>query len=99
MAHSNTKHAATERTARLGLRATPQQEALIRHAAKVAKKSVTEFVLDSACAAAEHALLDQRLFLVDEDQWEAFQEALDGPAEIKPRLRKLMQTPAPWERE
>nr|MBS0020973.1 DUF1778 domain-containing protein [Gammaproteobacteria bacterium] len=99
MAHLNTKHGPAERSARLGLRATPQQEALIRRAAEVTNKSVTEFVLDSACEAAEHALLDRRLFLVDEDQWEAFQEALDRPAEAKPRLRKLMQTPVPWECE
>ena len=99
MAHSNSKHAAAERSARLGVRATPQQEARIRRAAEVANKSVTEFVLDSACEAAEQALLDQRFFLVDEEQWKAFQDALDRPAEVKPRLGKLMQTPAPWERE
>ncbi|MBO1110089.1 DUF1778 domain-containing protein [Plesiomonas shigelloides] len=43
------------RTARLGLRATPGQEAVLRRAADIAHKSLTDFILDSACEAAEHA--------------------------------------------
>ena len=39
----------THRSARLGLRATPEQEAMLRRAADVAHKSLTDFVLDSAC--------------------------------------------------
>ena len=46
------------RSARLGLRATPEQEAVLRRAAEVAHKSLTDFVLDSACLAAEQTLLD-----------------------------------------
>ena len=42
----------TSRSARLGLRATPEQEAVLRRAADVAHKSLTEFILDSACQAA-----------------------------------------------
>ncbi len=52
------------RSARLGLRATPEQEAVLRRAAEVAHKSLTDFILDSACLAAEQTLLDQRLFMV-----------------------------------
>ena len=51
------------RSARLGLRATPEQEAVLRRAAEVAQKSLTDFILDSACLAAEQTLLDQRLFM------------------------------------
>ena len=39
------------RSARLGLRATPQQEAVLRRAAEVAHKSLTDFILDAACQA------------------------------------------------
>ena len=88
---------ATARTARLGLRATPQQQVLIQRAAEAMKKSVTEFVLDSACSAAENALLDQRLFLVDEQGWRKFQEVFDRPARVKPKLQKLLMEKAPWE--
>jgi uncharacterized protein (DUF1778 family) len=85
------------RSARLGFRATHQQQVLIRQAAKITHKSVTEFVLDSACEAAENALLDQRLFLVDDETRQKFQDALDKPAKVKPKLKRLIQGKAPWE--
>ena len=44
------------RSARLGLRATPEQEVVLRRAAEVARKSLTDFILDSACLAAEQTL-------------------------------------------
>lgn len=50
----------TIRSARRGLRATPQQEGVLRRAAEVAHKSMTDFILDSACRVAEQTLLDQR---------------------------------------
>ena len=86
------------RTARFGLRATHQQEVLIRRAAEATRKSVTEFVLDSACVAAENALLDQRFFLAENESWQAFLDALERPARIKPRLSELMRHHAPWEK-
>ena len=43
------------RSARLGLRATPEQEAVLRRAAEVAHKSLTDFILDSACLPARRA--------------------------------------------
>ncbi|MBW1677171.1 MAG: DUF1778 domain-containing protein [Deltaproteobacteria bacterium] len=85
------------RTARLGLRATRQQEVLIRRAAEATGKSVTEFVLNSACVAAESAILNQRLFFADDGTWQAFVEALERPAQIKARLGELMRHRAPWE--
>ncbi len=85
------------RTARLGLRATLQQQILIQRAAEALNKSVTEFVLDSACTAAENTLLNQRLFLLDDEDWQKFQDALEQPAKVKPGLQKLMKEKAPWE--
>ena len=38
----------TARSARLGLRATPEQETVLRRAAEVAHKSLTDFILDAA---------------------------------------------------
>ena len=90
--------AATSRTGRLGLRAAPNQEALLRRAAQAANKTLTEVILDSACAVAEQTLLDQRYFLVDQAQWDAFNAMLDRPAKVKPGLKKLMQHKAPWDK-
>jgi len=84
------------RSARLGLRATPEQEAVLRRAAEVSHKSLTEFILESACLAAEQALLDQRLFMVSDNQGRALLELLDRPAEDNVGLRDLFAKPAPW---
>jgi uncharacterized protein (DUF1778 family) len=84
------------RSARLGLRATPEQEAVLRRAADVSHKSLTEFILESACLAAEQTLLDQRLFMVTDSQGRALLELLDRPGEDNPGLRDLFAKPAPW---
>jgi len=44
---------ASSRSVRLGLRATPEQETLVRRAAEVAHKSLTDFILDAAYQAAD----------------------------------------------
>ncbi len=87
----------TGRIARIGLRATRQQQTLLKRAAEALQKSVTEFILDSACAAAEDTLLDQRFFLLEDADWEKFQEALERPAKVNPKLKQLLQEKAPWE--
>lgn len=84
------------RTARLGLRTTPQQEAVLRRAAEVSHKSMTDFILDSAYQAAEQTLLDQRLFLVSGRQSRAFLDLLDRPERDNPRLKDLFSRRAPW---
>jgi uncharacterized protein (DUF1778 family) len=87
----------TNRSARLGLRATPQQEAVLRRAAEVAQKSMTDFILDSACQAAEQTLLDQRLFLVAGSQSQALLDMLDRPAHDNSGLKDLFSRPPPWD--
>ncbi|HDS1130721.1 TPA: DUF1778 domain-containing protein [Stenotrophomonas maltophilia] len=84
------------RSARLGLRTTPQQETVLRRAAQVANKSLTDFILDSAYQAAEQTLIDQRLFLLDGEQAEAFIQLLDRPAQDNPGLKDLFSRSAPW---
>jgi uncharacterized protein (DUF1778 family) len=84
------------RSARLGLRATPEQEAVLRRAADVAHKSLTDFILDSACLAAEQTLLDQRLFVVSGSQCQALMELLERPAQPNEGLRDLFSRKAPW---
>lgn len=95
---SRKPRSSSSRTGRLGLRAAPGQEALLRRAAQAANKTLTEFILDSACTVAEQTLLDQRYFLVDQAQWDAFNAMLDRPAKAKPGLKKLMRHKAPWDK-
>ncbi len=86
----------TARTARLGLRATPEQETVLRRAAEVTHKSLTDFILDAACQAAEQALLDQRLFMVSGSQYQAILEILDRPESDNPGLADLFSRRPVW---
>lgn len=84
------------RTARLGLRATPEQEAVLRRAAEVMHKSLTDFVLDAAYQAAEQALLDHRLFMVSGSQYQALLDMLDRPEADNPGLVDLFSRRPVW---
>lgn len=90
--------AAATRTARLGLRTTPLQEAVLRRAAEVSRKSMTDFILDSACQAAEQTLLDQRMFMLTGSQAGALLDLLDRPARDNAGLKDLFSRRAPWDK-
>ncbi len=83
---------------RLNLRTSAHQDALVRQAAAVAGKNLTEFVLDAACSAAEDVLADRRRFVLTDAAWKRFLRALDRPVRAKPRLRALLQEPGTVER-
>lgn len=85
-----------KRSARMGLRATPEQEALLRRAAEVSRRTITEFVLEAACLAAEERLLDQRLFMVSGSRARELLEVLDRPEQANPRLAELFARSTPW---
>ena len=70
---------------------------LIDSAASVLGKTRTDFVVESARNQAIDVLLDQRLFTLQGDQYEAFVQVLDQPALPNARLKRLMASRAPWE--
>jgi len=78
------------RDSRLNIRTSAKQDNLIRQAAQALDKSVSEFVLDSATATAEHVLADRRYFAVSDEAWQAFEAAIERPAVFKPRLHSLL---------
>ncbi|MEB1660509.1 DUF1778 domain-containing protein [Xanthomonas campestris pv. campestris] len=82
----------------LNLRIKPEERSLIDRAAKARGKNRTDFVLDAARSAAEEVLLDQTLIAASPDAYAAFLARLDMPPQPNARLRKTMQTPAPWEK-
>lgn len=87
---------ASTRSARLGLRATPEQETVLRRAAEVAHKSLTDFILDAAYQAAEQTLLDQRVFMVSGSQYQALLERLNRPESDNPGLTDLFSRRPVW---
>lgn len=82
----------------LNLRIKPEERGLIDRAAALAGKTRTDFVLDAARRAAVETLTDRTLFNVDTKAFADFTAALDAPPQPNERLRRTMQTPAPWQR-
>ena len=81
------------RNEKLDLRLTPSAKRALQIAALAAHRSVSEFVLESALARADETLPDRQKFGLNAEQWEAFQAALDAPAQSAPRLAELLRKP------
>jgi uncharacterized protein (DUF1778 family) len=82
----------------LNLRIRPELRGLIDRAAELLGKNRTDFVLDAARHAAEDALLDRTVFVVNPKAYAEFLKRLDAPPRPNVRLRRSLQTPAPWEK-
>jgi uncharacterized protein (DUF1778 family) len=81
----------------LNLRIRPEMRGLIDRAAQATGKTRTDFVLDAARRAAEEALLDQTMIVVDRDTYALFLRRLNEPPRPNKRLHKTMKTQAPWD--
>ena len=81
----------------LNIRIKADLRDLIDRAAKSRGKNRTDFILESARAAAEDALLDQVIMAVTPQAYAQFLKRLDMPPKANDRLRKTMSTPAPWD--
>ena len=86
------------RNQKLDLRLTPSAKRTLQIAAQATRRSVSEFVLESALSRAEETLPDRRRFGLNARQWAAFQAALDAPPQPAPRLAKLLNEPSVFER-
>jgi uncharacterized protein (DUF1778 family) len=81
----------------LNLRIKPEQRGLIDQAAQLTGKTRTDFVLEAAQRAAEEALLDRSVIAVSPETYALFLARLDETPRPNERLRRTMQSPAPWE--
>ncbi|MFM1797944.1 MAG: hypothetical protein RLZZ117_222 [Cyanobacteriota bacterium] len=87
------------RTEKLDLRLTPDAKRTLQQAAALAKRSVSDFVLDSTLTSAAETLADRRSFPLEPEQWEAFLAALDAPVQRHPRMSRLLQEASVFERD
>lgn len=78
---------------RIDIRTTPRVKRVLQDAAAAKNKTVTEFMLDVALTEAAELHANQRLFVLDGQQWDAFMAALDAPAKPRPRLEALLREP------
>ena len=86
------------RGATINLRVEAETRELIDTAASVLGKTRTEFMIDTARRHAIDVLLDQRLYLLDDQRHSAFVSALDAPPLAGPKLRALMRRKPLWDR-
>ena len=82
------------RSEKLDLRLTPEAKKTLNAAAAAARRSVSEFVLESALAHAAETLPDRQRFELTTERWKAFQAALDAPPRPLPRLGRLLKKPS-----
>jgi uncharacterized protein (DUF1778 family) len=82
----------------LNIRIKADERDLIDRAASARGKTRTGFILEAARLAAEEALLDQRLIATSQEAFSEFLARLDQPPHANERLRKTLQTPAPWDK-
>ena len=80
----------------INLRIEARTRQLIDDAAAILGKTRTEFMIDSARRQAIDVLLDQRLFVLDSDRYDAFVHALDNPPAPGPKLRSLLRRVPVW---
>lgn len=85
--------------ARLDLRVSPEQKRLFEEAASATDRTMTEFVVQSAEAAAQEVLADRTRFVLAPEEWEAFSTAIDSEPRVMPRLAAFLTTPSVLERE
>lgn len=81
----------------LNMRIRPEDRSLFDWAAKAQGKTRTDFILEAARRAAEEAMLERTLVQVSAEAYDAFVVRLDAPTRRNDRLKKTMQTKAPWE--
>ena len=81
----------------LNLRVKPEVRALIDRAARLAGKNRSDFVLDAARQAAVNAILDRSVITLSAKAYAQFVARIDAPPRPNKRLRRTLQTPAPWE--
>ena len=86
------------RERRINIRATADQESLIRKAAQHRGQNLTDFILHTACDEAIAELAVTRQYMLSPERWKLFLEALDKPPVVKPQLEKLFSEPSVLER-
>jgi uncharacterized protein (DUF1778 family) len=82
------------RSEKLDLRVAPDAKRMLQEAARERHTSVSQFVLDSAIAAATEVLAERSRIALNSEAWTAFMKALDAPPRKHPRMERLLNEPS-----
>lgn len=87
----------TNRTEKLDLRLTPAAKQALVAAAQADRRSVSEFVLDSALSRAQETLAQRQHFGLDAAKWTEFLGALESAPRELSGVQALFAKPSPFE--
>ena len=94
---NGTESSEREKPVSINMRADARKRNLIDMAAAICGRDRTSFILEAACDRAEQILLDQRMFLLDEAAFDAFEQALETHSLRDNKcLQQLLQRPKRW---
>ncbi|NBA96556.1 DUF1778 domain-containing protein [Pseudomonas sp. R5(2019)] len=81
----------------INMRVDFKKRDLIDVAAALSGSDRTSFILDAACKKAEEVILDQRLFVLADNDYDAFEQALQSSSIGNNEcLRRLLERPNRW---
>ena len=81
------------KSARITVRATPEEKRLLQDTARDSHKSVSKFLLHAGIEAAIPLRADQLRFTLPPNEWNEFQAMLERPVQHNPALAKLLREP------
>lgn len=81
----------------ISLRIPADQKDIIDTAVSISRKNRTEFLLESALMRAEEIILDQRFFVLDEEETEQLMKLATPTPEQEEKMAALLNSKDPWE--
>lgn len=84
-------------TDRWAFRVEAQADELVRRAADVSHRTLTDFVVEAAVVEADRVLGDRTRFVLEDERWMRFVALLDRPPQENPGLTKLFAKPSIFE--
>jgi uncharacterized protein (DUF1778 family) len=75
----------------------PKEFSLISRAAETVDMSVESFVVMAALSRAKEEIADQALILLEPEDFERFQKAINNSPDIEERWNRLMNRKSLWE--
>ena len=85
--------ATSQRSDKIDIRISPAAKRTLQEAARERHTTISQFVIDSALMAAQEVLSERTRISLDAEQWTAFLDALDAPAQHHPRMTRLLKEP------
>ncbi|ENT8660592.1 DUF1778 domain-containing protein, partial [Shigella flexneri] len=86
----------TPREHQINIRATDEERAVIDYAASLVNKNRTDFIMELAYQEAKNIILDQRLFVLDNERYDSFITQLEAPVQNAEGRERLMAVKPEW---